>query len=67
MTDASRRRLIALVSATAKLDAAANLTKIATIDLARVGFQREPVQKIADEIAIFVARITLALKEIPST
>jgi hypothetical protein len=68
VTDENRRRLIALVTASTKLRAATDLAREATIDLARAGLQREPVQKLAAEIDVFVERITFAInEEIPST
>jgi hypothetical protein len=62
----NRHRLIALVAAAAKIDAAARLVKEATVDVARSGLlPREDIQKIAAKIDAYLCRVTSVIEHIP--
>ena len=66
MTGPNRRHLTALVTARTKLDAAAGLVKEATCDVAGTNFERWELQEVAKELDALVARVTIAIEEIPS-
>ena len=67
MTAENRRRLIALVAAAAKLDAAARLAKEAIGDVSRSGLLPvENAQAIAVDLDRYLHRINLVIEKIPS-
>jgi len=66
MPPGNRARLIALIAAGTKLDAAARLAKEAVIEVRLSGLlPLEDVQKIVDDLDAYVHRIITAVELIP--
>ncbi len=66
MTTENRHRMIALVAAGTKLDAAARLAKEAAIEIRLSGLlPLEDMQKIVNDIDTYLRRVTSAIELIP--